>query len=100
MATTARAPSPRSAAAATRGSERPPVSARCCGALAEALADGLTEALADGLTEALADGLTEALADGLMEALVVAAGEGVLIPPPPDTLTLAVISGWISQKYE
>jgi hypothetical protein len=102
MATTARALRPRSAAAATRGSERPPVSARCCGALAEALADGLMEALADGLMEALADGLMEALADGLMEALADGLMEALAedeVPPPPDTLTLAVISGCIEQWY-
>jgi hypothetical protein len=49
--------------------------------------DTLAEALADGLTDALAD----ALADGLPEALA----EGVVISPPPDTVTLAVISGCI-----
>jgi hypothetical protein len=50
------------------------------------VAVGLAEALADGLAEGLAD----ALADGLMEALA----EDV-VPPPPETSTLAVISGWI-----
>jgi hypothetical protein len=45
----------------------------------------------DTLAEALADGLADALADGLAEALA----EGVVISPPPETVTLAVISGWI-----
>jgi hypothetical protein len=52
--------------------------------------DTLAEALADGLAEGLAD----ALADGLIEALA----EDVA-SPPPDTLTLAVISGCIEQWY-
>ena len=52
----------------------PPVSARSCGALAEALAIGLMEALIEALDEDV-------------------------VPPPPDTLTLAVISGWIEQWY-
>jgi len=39
----------------------------------------------------LAGALADALADGLAEALA----EGVVISPPPDTITLAVISGWI-----
>jgi hypothetical protein len=43
------------------------------------------------LAEALADGLAEAVADGLADELA----EGVVISPPPDTVTLAVISGWI-----
>jgi hypothetical protein len=46
----------------------PPVSASVDGVLAEALADGLMEALAEDVA-----------------------------PPPPDTLTLAVISGCIEQ---
>ena len=73
MAITARIPRPRSATAARRGRETPPVSASIGGMLAEALADGLADAV--GLAEALA--------------------EGVVIPPPPDTVTLAVISGCI-----
>ena len=48
--------------------------------------DTLAEALADG-----ADAVADAVADGLAEALA----EGVVISPPPDTVTLAVISGWI-----
>jgi hypothetical protein len=79
MAIRARIPRPTSATAATSGSEAPPVSGSFGDTLAEALADGLADALAD----ALADGLPEALA------------EGVVISPPPDTVTLAVISGWI-----
>ena len=79
MAIKARIPKPTSATAATRGREAPPVSGRVGETLAEALADGLADAVADGL----ADGLAEALA------------EGVVISPPPDTVTLAVISGWI-----
>jgi hypothetical protein len=63
----ARIPRPTSATAARRGRETPPVSGRFGDTLAEALADGL----ADGLAEALA--------------------EGVVISPPPDTVTLAVI---------
>jgi hypothetical protein len=43
------------------------------------------------LAEALADGLADAAADGLADALA----EGVVISPPPETLTLAVIWGWI-----
>jgi hypothetical protein len=39
----------------------------------------------------VAAALAEALADGLAEALA----EGVLISAPPDTVTLAVISGCI-----
>jgi hypothetical protein len=50
--------------------------------------------VAVGLAEALADGLADALADGLIEALA----EDVA-SPPPDTLTLAVISGCIEQWY-
>jgi hypothetical protein len=42
------------------------------------------------LAEALADGLADALADALMEALA----EDVA-SPPPETVTLAVIWGWI-----
>jgi hypothetical protein len=79
MAIRARIPRPTSATAATSGREAPPVSGRFGDTLAEALADGLADAVADGL----ADGLAEALA------------EGVVISPPPDTVTLAVISGWI-----
>jgi len=75
MAIMARVPRPRSAAAARRGRETPPVPGSVGAMLAEALAVGLADALADGL----ADGLAEALA------------EGVLISPPPETLTLAVI---------
>ena len=60
----------------------PPVSGRFLCMLADALADGLAEALADGLVEALMEALDEDVA-----------------PPPPDTLTLAVISGWIEQWY-
>jgi len=87
MAIKDRIPRPRSATAATRGRETPPVPGRVGDMLAEALADGLADAVAD----ALADGLADALADGLAEALA----EGVVISPPPDTVTLAVISGWI-----
>jgi hypothetical protein len=72
MAITARIPRPRSAAA-SRGRETPLVSGRFGDTLAEALADGLADAV--GLAEALA--------------------EGVVISPPPDTVTLAVISGCI-----
>jgi hypothetical protein len=75
MAIKARTPKPTSATAATSGRETPPVSGRFGETLAEALADGLADAVADGLAEALA--------------------EGVVISPPPDTVTLAVISGWI-----
>ena len=78
MAIRARIPRPRSATAATRGRETPPVSGSG-GMLAEAFADGLADAVADRLAEELADGLAE----------------GVVISPPPDTVTLAVISGWI-----
>jgi hypothetical protein len=75
METRATMPPPRSATAATRGREIPPVSVSFCGALAEALAIGL------------------------MEALIEALDEDVVPPPPPppDTLTLAVISGCIEQ---
>ena len=83
MAIRARIPKPTSATAATSGREAPPVSGSPGAMLAEALADGLADAVADGLADALADGLAEALA------------EGVVISPPPDTVTLAVISGWI-----
>ena len=79
MAIKDRIPKPTSATAARRDREVPPVSGRLGDTLAEALADGLADALAD----ALADGLPEALA------------EGVLISAPPDTVTLAVISGCI-----
>jgi hypothetical protein len=79
MAIKDRIPKPTRATAATSGREAPPVSGRFGDTLAEALADGLADAVADGL----ADGLAEALA------------EGVVISPPPDTVTLAVISGWI-----
>jgi len=67
MAIRARIPRPRSATAATRGRETPPVSASVGGMLAEALAGGLADAVADGLAE------------------------GVVISPPPETVTLAVI---------
>ena len=83
MAIKDRIPRPRSAAAATRGREKPPVPGRVGATLAEALADGLADAVADALADALADGLADGLA------------EGVVISPPPDTVTLAVISGWI-----
>src|SRR5215211_7332887 len=76
----ARTPRPRSAAAARIGRETPPVSGRLCFMFAEALA--------------------VAVGDGLAVGLVVAAGEGVVISPSSDTVTVAVISGWISQKYE
>jgi len=75
MAIRARIPKPTSATAATSGREAPPVSGSFGETLAEALGDGLADAVADGLAEALA--------------------EGVVISPPPDTVTLAVISGWI-----
>jgi len=75
MAITARIPRPTSATPATTGRKTPPVSGRFGDTPAEALADGLADALADGLPEALA--------------------EGVLISAPPDTVTLAVISGCI-----
>jgi hypothetical protein len=75
LAITARIPRPTSPKAATTGRETPPVSGRFGATLAEALADGLAEAVADGLADELA--------------------EGVVISPPPDTVTLAVISGWI-----
>src|SRR5215203_343617 len=71
----ARIPRPTSATAATSGRETPPVSGNFGATLAEALADGLADAAADGLADALA--------------------EGVVISPPPETLTLAVIWGWI-----
>jgi hypothetical protein len=71
MATTARMPPPKSATAARRGRETPPVSGIFFGAtLAEALADGLADALADVLMEALAEDVAS---------------------PPPETVTLAVI---------
>src|SRR5215218_4266539 len=70
-----RIPRPTSATAATSGRETPPVSGNFGATLAEALADGLADAAADGLADALA--------------------EGVVISPPPETLTLAVIWGWI-----
>ena len=82
MATTARMPPPTSATAATSGREVPPVSGSFGDTLAEALVVGLAEALAD----ALADALMEALAEDVAS-------------PPPDTLTLAVISGCIEQWY-
>src|SRR5215203_328555 len=63
----ARIPRPTSATAATRGRKTPPVSGNFGATLAEALADGLADALA----------------------------EGVVISPPPETLTLAIIWGWI-----
>jgi hypothetical protein len=68
--------------AARTGREMPPVPGSFGDTLAEALADGLAEGLAD----ALADGLIEALAEDVAS-------------PPPDTLTLAVISGCIEQWY-
>ncbi|HVD35360.1 MAG TPA: hypothetical protein VNB93_06485 [Rubrobacter sp.] len=37
------------------------------------------------------DTLAEALADGLADGLAEALAEGVVISPPPDTVTLAVI---------
>ena len=83
MAIRARIPRPRSATAVTRGRETPLVSGSFGDTLPEALADGLADAVADALADPLADGLAEALA------------EGVVISPPPDTVTLAVISGWI-----
>jgi hypothetical protein len=79
MAIRARIPRPTSVTAARRGREVPPVSGRVGDTLAEALADGLADAVADGLAEGLADALAE----------------GVVISPPPDTVTLAVISGCI-----
>ena len=79
MAIRARTPKPTSATAATSGREAPPVSGSFGDTLAEALADGLADAVAD----AVADGLAEALA------------EGDVISPPPETVTLAVISGCI-----
>ena len=75
MAIRARIPRPTSATAATSGRETPPVSGNFGATLAEALADGLADAVAVGLAEALA--------------------EGVVISAPPDTVTLAVISGCI-----
>ena len=83
MAIRARIPRPTSATAATSGRETPPVSGSFGDTLAEALADGLADAVADAVADGLADGLAEALA------------EGVVISPPPDTVTLAVIWGWI-----
>jgi uncharacterized protein YigA (DUF484 family) len=83
----ARTPRPRSAAAARMGRETPPVSGRLCFMLAEALAVGLAVAVA----------LAVALADGLM---VVASGDAVVISPSSETVMVAVMSGWISQKYE
>jgi hypothetical protein len=83
MAIRARIPRPTSATAARRGRETPLVSGRVGDTLAEAFADGLADGIADGLADAVADGLADALA------------EGVVISPPPDTVTLAVISGWI-----
>jgi hypothetical protein len=83
MAIKDRIPKPTRATAATSGREAPPVSGRFGDTLAEALADGLADAVADAVADGLADGLAEALA------------EGVVISPPPDTVTLAVISGWI-----
>jgi len=77
MAIRARIPRPRSATAVTRGRETPLVSGSPGATLAEALAEGLADAVADGLADALA--------------------EGVAISPPPDTLTLAFIWGWIVQ---
>jgi hypothetical protein len=76
MAIIAKTPKPTSATAATRGRETPPVSGRFGATLAEALAEGLADRLADGLAEALA--------------------EGVVISPPPETVTLAVISGGLA----
>jgi hypothetical protein len=82
MAIMARIPRPTSATAARRGRETPLVSGSFGDTLGEAFADGLADG---GL--ALADGLANGLADGL--------AEGVVISPPPDTETLAVISGCI-----
>jgi hypothetical protein len=87
MAIRAKMPKPTSATAARRGREVPPVSGSFGDTLAEALADGLADAVADGLADAVADGLADELAEAL--------AEGVVISPPPDTITLAVISGWI-----
>jgi hypothetical protein len=88
MAIRARIPKPTSATAATSGRETPLVSGRVGDTLAEVFADGLAAGgLADWLADGLADGLADAVADGL--------AEGVVISPPPDTVTLAVISGWI-----
>jgi hypothetical protein len=86
MAPTARMPPPTRATAARRGREMPPVSGSFGDTLAEALVVGLAEALAVGLADALADALMEALAEDVAS-------------PPPDTLTLAVISGCIEQWY-
>jgi hypothetical protein len=78
MATTARMPPPTSATAATSGREVPPVSGSFGDTLAEALVVGLADALADALMEPLAEDVAS---------------------PPPETLTLAVISGCIEQWY-
>jgi hypothetical protein len=81
MAIMATIPRPTSATAATSGTETPPVSGSPRATLAEALPDGLADGgLADG-------GLADGLADGL--------AEGVVISAPPETVTLAVISGWM-----
>jgi hypothetical protein len=66
MAIMASIPKPTSATAARRGRGTPPVSGIFGDTLAEALADVLMEALAEDV-----------------------------VPPPPETLTLAVIWGWI-----
>ena len=79
MVIVARTPKPTSATAATSGRETPPVSGKFGATLAVAVADGLADAVADGLAEALTDGLAE----------------GVVISPPPETVTFAVISGCI-----
>jgi len=95
MAIRARIPRPTSATAARRGRETPPVPGRVGDTLAEAFADGLADGLADWLADGLADGLADAVADALADGLAEALAEGVVISPPPDTVTLAVISGWI-----
>ena len=64
--------------AARTGREMPPVSGSVAVGLADALAVGLADALADALMEALAEDVAS---------------------PPPETLTLAVISGCIEQWY-
>jgi hypothetical protein len=64
----------------------PPVSGSFGDTLAEALVVGLADALAVGLADALAEALMEALAEDVAS-------------PPPETLTLAVISGCIEQWY-
>ena len=82
MAIKARIPKPTSATPATTGRETPPVAGSFGPGLAEALADGL--AVAEALADRLADWLAEALADGVL-----------ISAPPEETVTLAVIWGWI-----